>query len=147
MEALTIITTFWSFFYRGFEGIFEGIDEYLPFCDINLFYDEKNLPTSVISVKFCADIHPSKSGLYHDKLVKAVTANLSAIRSFFRFFLKKISVNFHCVWEYNTVSGLLKERYRKIMVVLYVTFMPSKFFSFSICSTNIIEEITTLCGL
>ena len=88
-----------EFFYRGCEGMFEGIDEHLPFCDINLFYDEKNLPTFVITVKLCPGIHPFEPGLYHDKLVKAVTTNSSTIKSFFRFFLKKKNVNFHCVLE------------------------------------------------
>ena len=87
-----------EFFYQGCERIFEGFEEQLPSADINLFYNEKNSPPLVITVKFCPDIHPTESGLIRDKIWKAWTVELSAIKSFFRFFLKKSCVNFHTVW-------------------------------------------------
>ena len=80
-----------KFFYQGCECIFEGFEEQLPSSDINIFYNEKNSPPLVITVKFCLDIHPTQSGLFSDKV-------WTAIKSFFRFFLKKSCVNFHAVW-------------------------------------------------
>ena len=87
-----------EFFYQGCERIFEGFEEQLPSSDINLFYNEKISPPLVITVKFCPDIHPTGSGLFRDKIWKAWTVEMSAIKSFFRFFLKKSCVNFHAVW-------------------------------------------------
>ena len=98
VEMLIIITIVLEFFYRGCEHIFEDFVEHLPSSEVNLFYSEKNSPPFVITVKFCANIHSSESGLYQDKIWNTWTAERSAIRSFFRFFLNKINVNFYSVW-------------------------------------------------
>ena len=87
-----------EFFYQGCERIFEGFEEQLPSSDINLFYNEKNSPPLVTTVKFCPDIHPTESGLFRNKIWEAWTVKMSAIKSFFRFFLKKSCGNFHAVW-------------------------------------------------
>ena len=74
------------------------LKEQLPSSDVNLFYNEKNSPPLVITVKFCPDIYPRESGLFRDKIRKVWTVEMSAIKSFFRLFLKKSCVNFHAVW-------------------------------------------------
>ena len=65
----------------------------LPSPDINLFYNEKNSLPLIITVKFCPDIHPTESGFFRDKIWKAWTVEMPAIKSFIKFFLKKSCVN------------------------------------------------------
>ena len=65
-------------------------------------------------MKFSPDIHPTESGLFQDKIWIAWNVEMSPIKSFFRFFLKKSCVNFHAVWgipKQYIVGGLLKEIY------------------------------------
>ena len=79
--------------YQGCEHIFEEFEKQVPSPDINLFYNEKNSLPLIITVKFCPDIHPTESGFFRDKIWKAWTVEMPAIKSFIKFFLKKSCVN------------------------------------------------------